>query len=130
LTFYHYLYLIFVNDGSATNLNKYNQISSISNSNLDVKGKNNENLKNNEFNKHNTYNEIVSINEQKFPKRCNLCESLRRKHERSSHCSTCKKCILRRDHHCNWIGKCIGFYNNSYFFKYCMWFAVSIKLYK
>eukprot|EP00929_Paragymnodinium_shiwhaense_P117884 TRINITY_DN8934_c1_g3_i1.p1 TRINITY_DN8934_c1_g3~~TRINITY_DN8934_c1_g3_i1.p1 ORF type:complete len:316 (+),score=46.95 TRINITY_DN8934_c1_g3_i1:176-1123(+) len=38
------------------------------------------------------------------------------KPDRTHHCSVCKSCILRMDHHCPWIANCIGFYNHKYFF--------------
>ena len=43
---------------------------------------------------------------------CNLV-----KPERAHHCSVCKKCYLRMDHHCPWIGNCIGLKNIKYFVK-------------
>ena len=35
---------------------------------------------------------------------------------RGSHCITCKKCIIRRDHHCPWTNNCIGRDNHLYYF--------------
>lgn len=34
---------------------------------------------------------------------------------RASHCKHCKKCVLRRDHHCNFLDTCIGMGNHFYF---------------
>lgn len=34
---------------------------------------------------------------------------------RACHCKYCKKCILKRDHHCFMVGNCIGFKNQRYF---------------
>ena len=37
------------------------------------------------------------------------------KPDRCSHCKSCQKCILKRDHHCPWLNKCIGFSNQKYY---------------
>lgn len=34
---------------------------------------------------------------------------------RASHCKICKKCVLRKDHHCFFLGVCIGMHNNLFF---------------
>lgn len=38
---------------------------------------------------------------------------------RTHHCSVCRKCVLKMDHHCPWFDNCIGFYNHRYFFMFC-----------
>ena len=55
-----------------------------------------------------------------YPKFCEFCDN-KRKFERSSHCRVCKCCVLRRDHHCAFINKCVGFNNNKLFFLYLIY---------
>jgi palmitoyltransferase len=44
---------------------------------------------------------------------CSVCEC--NSPPRSFHCFTCKTCILKRDHHCNFAGVCVGHRNQRYF---------------
>ncbi|GAB1600488.1 palmitoyltransferase ZDHHC16-like [Argonauta hians] len=55
--------------------------------------------------------EVVSI--------CKRC--IAPKPPRAHHCSICRHCILRMDHHCPWLNNCVGFYNHRYFFLYMVY---------
>lgn len=44
---------------------------------------------------------------------CYKCKIIRP--DRCYHCSKCSTCVLKRDHHCPLLNKCIGFSNQKYF---------------
>lgn len=44
---------------------------------------------------------------------CEICDRL--KPPRTHHCRKCNMCIHRMDHHCIWIGNCVGYNNHKYF---------------
>lgn len=50
---------------------------------------------------------------------CNHCKDERP--ERAHHCSQCDVCILRMDHHCPWIGTCVGWRNHKQFVLTSWW---------
>lgn len=51
--------------------------------------------------------------EMRFCSKCNCW-----KPDRTHHCRSCKKCILRMDHHCPWFSSCIGFRNHKFFVQF------------
>ena len=53
------------------------------------------------------------INKLKFCETCNIFRPLR-----PSHCHDCNICVLNFDHHCLWLGTCIGKRNYTLFFHF------------
>ena len=48
---------------------------------------------------------------------------------RASHCRSCQKCILFRDHHCPYTANCIGYNNIQYFINFLFWGIYAIAYY-
>ncbi|KAJ1308084.1 hypothetical protein OPQ81_002148 [Rhizoctonia solani] len=40
---------------------------------------------------------------------------------RTHHCRLCATCVLQYDHHCPWIGQCVGAYNRKFFLNFTFW---------
>jgi len=49
---------------------------------------------------------------------CKKCDVI--KPARTHHCSICKKCVMRMDHHCPFTNCCIGLYNERFFFSWLL----------
>ena len=52
-------------------------------------------------------------------KTCTKCGH--QKPERCHHCSLCNACVLKMDHHCPWLGTCVGFKNHKFFILFLFW---------
>ena len=60
-------------------------------------------------------------------KRCDKCLVVRP--PRVHHCSVCKGCVMRMDHHCPWINNCVGQFNQKFFILFCFYSLIGCLLY-
>lgn len=66
------------------------------------------------------------LEEEPYNESCDKCGTF--KPPRVHHCTICRKCVFRMDHHCDWIYNCIGAKNQKFFilflgytFLYCLY---------
>jgi len=59
--------------------------------------------------------------------RCNFCQN--HKPMRAHHCSICNICVLNMDHHCIWLGQCVGAKNHRYFFQFIVFAPIAAGIY-
>ena len=54
-------------------------------------------------------------------KRCDKCYVV--KTPSVHHCSLCRGCVIKRNHHCPWINNCVGQFNQKFFIQFC-WYCM------
>lgn len=56
-----------------------------------------------------TFAHPITVSSSGAPRYCKKC--IHHKPDRAHHCSTCRRCVLKMDHHCPWLATCVGLHN-------------------
>lgn len=57
--------------------------------------------------------QTITVSSSGGSRYCKKCQTP--KPDRTHHCSTCKRCVLKMDHHCPWLATCLGLHNYKAF---------------
>ena len=57
--------------------------------------------------------DMITVSSTGGARYCKKCQVP--KPDRTHHCSTCKRCVFKMDHHCPWLATCLGLHNYKTF---------------
>ncbi|TMW61975.1 hypothetical protein Poli38472_009468 [Pythium oligandrum] len=58
---------------------------------------------------------------------CERCDTQKPPHVH--HCSVCRRCVYRMDHHCPWTSNCVGWTNKKFFLLFLVYTSISCLLF-